>query len=696
MDYHNLCLGCMEEKGATKTCPRCGYKEDAAPELPHHLTPGIILQNKYLLGKALGQGGFGITYIAYDTKLEMKLAVKEFFPQGLVYRQSGQNKIIYSESQAAGSFKYGLVRFLDEAKTLARFSEHPNIVNVRDFFEENGTAYMVMNYVEGITLEKYIMQQGGQVNFEKALQVIMPVLDALKEVHSGGILHRDVSPDNIFIDTNGRVKLIDFGAARQELQQQSKSMSVIMKAGYSPPEQYQSRGKQGPWTDVYAVAATMYRALTGHTPLEAIDRMAEDDLVIPSKLGVIIEPKKEKALLKALAVKTGERYQTVEQFQKALVASLVSGQGREGYAGVRQKEKTGSGKVDIKSAEADIGQKADLGPLTDSVKEPAKNPFPDQQPAGRSSGQEIPYMISRKTVKVAVLVVVCGLLIFGAASLFNGGEDGELVPEVIIENETYAPAIIASLDAEYYIDYENGSIPIGDLPIGARVVDPSWEWEFRTGENYSGSGKVKPVTWIVVAKDHYDGLEPHVTLLAEELIGLHAFDNSTDRGTTYGSNLWGESGTSNATRGLRPWLNSSGIHEGEGFYWAFSASFQAAVLTTTVPNKEWKNGSAYSTQDRVFLPSTTELGDTAHSDTYQIGMAYPHFQWAGDAKRMARFGDKTRRYWTRSPDLFLGNRVRDVNRAGEFDSNLAISGINFAVRPALNLKSEIMVSEIRN
>jgi hypothetical protein len=141
-------------------------------------------------------------------------------------------------------------------------------------------------------------------------------------------------------------------------------------------------------------------------------------------------------------------------------------------------------------------------------------------------------------------------------------------------SQTFDPAVIAALDADYYIDYTGGTIPIGDLPIGARVVDPSWEWEFRTGDNYSGSGAVKPVTWIAVAKDHYDGLQPHVTLLAEELIGKHAFDDSTNRGSRYGLNHWGDSGINNASRGLRPWLNSSGIHSGEGFYRAFSESFK--------------------------------------------------------------------------------------------------------------------------
>jgi hypothetical protein len=258
----------------------------------------------------------------------------------------------------------------------------------------------------------------------------------------------------------------------------------------------------------------------------------------------------------------------------------------------------------------------------------------------------------------------------------------------------FDPSFISGITADYYIDYNNGTIPISDLPIGARVVDTSWDWEFRTGDNHSGSGKVKPVTWIIVAKDHYEGLEPHVTLLSEELIGKHCFDNNTDPKRDSNSH-WSDSGTGNATRGLRPWLNSTGIHAGKGFYRAFSGSFKVAVLETTLPNKEWKSGSIYSTRDKVFIPSTTELCDTAHSDTYQIGTVFSHFTGARADKRVAMFGGETRWYWTRSPVSSGGFLVRHVGGDGGFYSSAAGDG-GFGVRPALNFKSEVLVSEIRN
>jgi len=256
---------------------------------------------------------------------------------------------------------------------------------------------------------------------------------------------------------------------------------------------------------------------------------------------------------------------------------------------------------------------------------------------------------------------------------------------------------LTELDADYYIDYTGGTIPIGDLPIGARVVDPGWEWEFRTGHRYTSveGDETKFVTWIVVAKDHYSGLDPHVTLLSEGLIGRFAFDNSTNRGSQYGSYHWGDSGTGNASHGLRPWLNSTGIHSGEGLYQSFSENFRSAILTTTVPNKERKNDRAYSTSDKVFTPSNTELGDTSHTHTHQIGTVYPYFHASDNAKRVARFSGEAVEYWSRTPGPNFDHVVRVVgSKGGAFDKR-AYSN-NSGVRPALNLKSEILVSEIKN
>jgi len=495
-----------------------------------------------------------------------------------------------------------------------------------------------------------------------------------------------------------------------------------MKAGYSPEEQYRSRGEQGPWTDIYAVAATMYHAITGVMPPESLDRFKEDPLALSSTIGVKIETDQEDALLMAMAVQAEDRFKTVEEFQKVLLGKKPSEavKAKADKPGKPQDEHEGTKKcpycIEKIKASAIVCKHCKMS-LQEDLSE-ARNRPEKPHKAGHKT-------LNKQLTLAAVVVLALVLAFYSGSWLFiDGVTDGEndavgpAVPEaeeagpgaVDVKGEsdgvdetkprdaaeeppqTFAPEVIA----DYYIDDENGTIPIGDLPIGARVVDPSWEWEFRTGRDYAyeQGDETKPVTWIVVAKDHYEGLDPHVTLLSEELIGRHAFDNSSHV-TNRGYNHWGESGThSSADRGLRPWLNSTGLHSGEGFYRAFSESFKLAVLTTTVPNKEWQNGSAYSTSDHVFIPSTTELGDSDHDWTYRIGSVYAYFSGAGDEERVARLGGDAWWYWTRSPGTPYGYRVRYVSSAGAFNSlRVANNGSN-GVRPALNLKSEILVSEI--
>lgn len=320
--YDHLCLGCMEDRGSESVCPHCGWAAGTGPEAPQHLPPGTILQEKYLLGRVLGHGGFGITYLAWDLNLDMKLAIKEYMPRDFATRSPDQTMVSVFTGDLESHFEYGLKNFLDEAKTLAQFNNHPGIVGVRDFFKENQTAYLVMYYLEGIDFKQYLETQGGKIPFQTALRIMLPVMDALREVHSTGTLHRDISPDNIYITAEGQVKVLDFGAARHAISEFSKSISVVLKPGFAPEEQYRSKGKQGPWTDVYAAAATLYRAIVGHTPPESLDRLEEDSIIPPSSLGVDIPKKAEAALLKALSVKASERYQTMEEFQQDLLSNM--------------------------------------------------------------------------------------------------------------------------------------------------------------------------------------------------------------------------------------------------------------------------------------------------------------------------------------------------------------------------------------
>lgn len=327
MDVKHLCMGCMSDKGEEQLCPHCGWIEGTMPEVPQHLPPRSVLNHRYLIGRVLGQGGFGITYLAWDQTLNTRLAIKEYLPQAMATRYAGDTTVMpYSSASSKDGFNYGLERFLDEARTLARFSENPHIVSVRDYFSANGTAYLVMAYIDGITFKQYIAERGNRISYDSALTIMSPVMEALEEVHSVGLLHRDISPDNIFITRNNLVKILDFGAARYAIGEQSRSLSVILKAGYAPEEQYRSKGVQGPWTDIYAAAATFYRALTGHVPPEALDRMHEDQLEAPSRLGVDIPPAAEAALLKALSVMGPNRYQTMREFRDSIISASPGAQ----------------------------------------------------------------------------------------------------------------------------------------------------------------------------------------------------------------------------------------------------------------------------------------------------------------------------------------------------------------------------------
>lgn len=229
MSIKNRCYGCMEEKLSPGKCLVCGWESSDAPVSIMHLSPGTVLQEKYLIGRAIGQGGFGITYIAWDLNLNMKLAIKEFFPRSLAHRSSNQKNVNTIKNTHADSFIYGLDKFLTEAQILARFNEHPNIISVRDYFRANGTAYLVMNYVEGISLEELLLNYKDGLSVKQAVNIMAPIMDALKELHAVNLLHRDISPDNILINKKGQVILADFGAARQSVGDQKHGLSVVVK-----------------------------------------------------------------------------------------------------------------------------------------------------------------------------------------------------------------------------------------------------------------------------------------------------------------------------------------------------------------------------------------------------------------------------------------------------------------------------------
>lgn len=319
-----ICGNCFFEvpNRSADYCPKCGYLLGPA-ELPDALPVGTILNGRYVIGKALGQGGFGITYKSLDHKTGDVVAVKEFFPSSLCHRASEAHSISIASTGTNDDFYWGRERFLREAETLAGLGDLPGIVHVHEYFEENGTAYFSMDYVEGQDLKGYLKQHGGRIRWDELKLIVLPIMSALEAVHNRGIIHRDISPDNIYIKENGEAVLLDFGAARASLGERSKSISVILKPGFAPKEQYFSRGKQGRYTDVYAMGATIYRCLTGIEPPESLERSEDiatgaQDPLKPIHDFAPVDSGIEAAVLKALSIEASDRFQTMKDFEYAL------------------------------------------------------------------------------------------------------------------------------------------------------------------------------------------------------------------------------------------------------------------------------------------------------------------------------------------------------------------------------------------
>ena len=328
-----ICINCMREKPeADGVCPHCGFNPKEYRPSTTQLPPFTILYGKYLLGRVVGQGGFGIVYIARDLVLDITVAIKELFPSNMVTRTVSDITTSTSVMCTDDPRNLSLVRekFVKEARTIARLQEHAGaggIVQVRDLFEENNTAYLVMEYLQGETLKQYL-EKYGNIECPQLLRMLRPVMESLNSIHKADIIHRDISPDNIMVMSTAEsrqsggtplLKLLDFGNVKIQDASYDGSKSVIMavKKGYSPIEQYSSEGQIGPWTDVYAMCATIYRCLTGKLPPEPT-ALAGGSITPPSQLGVKIPASTEKALMKGMALNFHERTQNMEE----LIAGL--------------------------------------------------------------------------------------------------------------------------------------------------------------------------------------------------------------------------------------------------------------------------------------------------------------------------------------------------------------------------------------
>ena len=316
------CVGCMKPLTAEGRCAYCGLQQDKYRPIPRCLRPGMCLRDRYVLGRVLGEGSFGISYIAWDCLLDTVVAIKEYFPASLVSRHISEededtNVYIY-EKRESQKYQESLKKYLGEAKSLSAYYDLDGIVSVRDFFYANNTAYIVMGYVDGISVKEYV-EKNGPIEGEKFLRMLEPVIQSLAKVHQTGVLHRDISPDNMLLTRDEKLVLIDFGAARKENINMTRSMTVVFKRGFSPEEQYRTRGQQGAWTDVYALCATAYYALTGKAPDESIQRVLEDDMPSLTEMTDVDLPMQQKrAFMKGMTVDFHHRYQTMDELYQGL------------------------------------------------------------------------------------------------------------------------------------------------------------------------------------------------------------------------------------------------------------------------------------------------------------------------------------------------------------------------------------------
>lgn len=324
IDNRILCDFCFEPISDSGICTKCGLSHNTYKAKPGLLKPGTVLNGKYVIGRSLGRGGFGATYMSYSLAEKRVVAVKEYFPAGITYRGEGEEKITLVSEDSREIFENGARKLFDEACQLSKFGNNDNIVSVYEYFNANDTVYYSMEYLDGCDLRTYInrlSKQGGRLSEKDALKIIENVCKALMEVHDTSLLHRDISPDNIFICRDGRTKLIDFGNAKQVVSNATQKFSVVVKFGFSPPEQFSLIMPQGPWSDIYSLGATLYYVITGKMPPNALDYMDKSD--IPLEYDIPVSAKVKAIIKKCMKYRVEERYQSAAELLDAIDGRII-------------------------------------------------------------------------------------------------------------------------------------------------------------------------------------------------------------------------------------------------------------------------------------------------------------------------------------------------------------------------------------
>lgn len=416
--WETFCPGCFAEKGDVAVCPYCGYDESERRS-PLVLPYRTVLNGQFVVGKVLGKpGGFGITYLGWDINLATIVAIKEYLPRDYAGRDADHASVMAHSREDASLFRFGLEQFLQEARTLARF-DHPNVVRTRSFFEQHGTAYLVMDYLQGVNLAEYLTAHGGRLTEQQAAEIMMPILAGLQEVHAKGFLHRDIKPQNIYVTSTGRPILLDFGAARQAMGERSRSLSVVLTPGFSPYEQYHRRGEQGPWTDIYALAATYYYLLTGQAPQEAPERVAADELMPLATMVPGVSSGLNAAIMQALSFEANARPQDVFIFRDIINGKIASAPAAAVFVPVAPPP--------LPQATPSFSQQSlqNLPSPAQPAAPPAPQPYAAQYSAQNLSYPSPAYMppVAKKSSSgvwiaaagIAVVVALAGWLLFGGS-----------------------------------------------------------------------------------------------------------------------------------------------------------------------------------------------------------------------------------------------------------------------------------------
>ena len=640
------------------------------------LRKGTRLIGRYTIEGVLGQGGFGITYLGMDELHKKKVAIKEFFPQGIVTRNiEYEDTVTVTLVGEKENYDKGKERFLKEAQTMAMFSKDKGIVKALDFFEINNTAYIVMEYLEGVTLKQYL-RENERIDAEDLVELLVPLIEALDEIHSQGLIHRDISPDNIMVLPDGRIKLMDFGAARDYTEFGEKSLSIVLKPGYAPPEQYQTHGVQGPWTDIYALCATMYKCITGENPPDAIDRLVDDHLKKISTFGITVSPQIEEAIIKGMSVAAKDRYQNVGDFCEDLYGGYEENsepEAEESQAEPVVAEANVETKMDVLTEETpqskyptteavqerekliskELSENAGLtseenvakaGIETD--KNDAGNKVPEQSPEKEkvsitpekegipdNRGKEETKKIKKKNDYFPIIIGILILLGIAGAFAYN---------KSVSKKGTTAKVESSSQKKDKNPDYKIGeTIEFGNYP-------------------QDKDGTEKPIEWIVMKNEGNQ-----VLLLSKYVLDAKPYNEELEEVT------W-------ETSDIRQWLNN------EFYTTAFNKTEKAKIQTSLIKNEDnskYGTSGGNDTEDKVFLLSEKEAETLFSNDEEKIAKATEY------AEKSVVYVNKEKAvlWWLRSPGG-LGNSAAEVYSIGWVDRyGCSVDSGSVGVRPALHL-----------